>query len=552
MPRGELNYTKINMVRAVIYSRYSSEAQSDSFSTEAQLEIGRDFITKQGWELVEEYIDEALSGLSDKRSAFQRMIVDASNREFDRVVVYAYDRFSRNRYDQVTYKHELRQYGVTVVSVTQPIDHDNPDSILLEALYEGMAESQSRKLARDTVRGSIQAAKRGFWVGGQPPYGYDITQSSYNGAIKSKLKVNTEESKIVQDIYKMYLKGDAGFIEIAKRLNVLGITRNSSNKWTSSTVRNILTNERYTGSMVWGKRKDHRKRGLTGLIPDVVVEHSHAAIITKKDYDTAQEIMKSRRIQKETLNQYDYLLSGLIYCQCGHNMVGHSAKSGKYHYYVCNRKVKQGAASCDSKMINRDNLDNKVISVIKDHVCTVENIESVARAMFQAIKNMGRNNKKQILEINKIIAKKQKMYNRLIDCIALTEDLDISDLAPRIKSLKQEIDTLNAKKASIHIKREKVTFTPELKKKVVNGYVKLVIDYIDSHFLSKGNIRLFIDRIDVEYPNYSIKWKLPEPDRITSGSVLDRDAVVVRSQRYQELFYYFRELRFVVHGSLAA
>lgn len=564
------------MSKAVIYARYSSEAQSDSFSIPAQLEICRDYIKKQGWELVDEYIDEAISGTSDKRSSFQRMIVDASNQEFDRVVVYAYDRFSRNRYDQVTYKHELRQYGAYVVSVTQPIDHNNPDSVLLESIYEGMAESYSRKLARESVRGSVQAAKQGFWTGGFTPYGYKIKKVDHNGSLKSRLEIDELEKPLVQRIYEMYLTGELGFIEIAKRLNNEGLKprqsvqkAKSADKWTSSSIRGILTNQRYTGAMVWGKRKNKKKRGFVHDIPDIVVEDCHQAIITKEEYQGVQRIMESRRTLKENLNQHDYLLSGLVQCKCGQKMVGHSAKSGKYFYYVCNRKVKQGASGCDSPMVNKDALESIVKDLMHGRVYTAKNIESVARALFESIKKLLKQKRAQIKQIDYDIPALQRKYNKLVDRIAEEDDLDISSIAPRIKELKREIDTLNAKKESLQVQQKKYEYAPDFKTKVIKGYVDIIKAFLDSEdYMSNGTIKKFIDRIEIDYPNYIIHWKLPSPEVLDRAGkkagktvnrtlaedkrVLDADGLVVRPKRYQELFDLFNGLVFHTEGLLKA
>ena len=92
--------------------------------------------------IVGEYIDRAISGKTDDRPDFQRMVSDSRKRAFQYVIVYKLDRFARNRYDSAVYKHKLKQNGVKVVSAMENIG-DNPESIILEAVLEASAEYYS-------------------------------------------------------------------------------------------------------------------------------------------------------------------------------------------------------------------------------------------------------------------------------------------------------------------------------------------------------------------------------------------------------------------------
>ena len=88
-------------MNAVIYARYSSHAQNEQ-SVEGQLKACHDFADRQGLAVVGIYIDRALSGTSDNRPEFQRMIDDSAKRHFEAIIVYQLDRFTRNRYDTLT------------------------------------------------------------------------------------------------------------------------------------------------------------------------------------------------------------------------------------------------------------------------------------------------------------------------------------------------------------------------------------------------------------------------------------------------------------------
>lgn len=112
-----------NTIRAVIYTRFSSHKQNTT-STTAQLNECRAFAERNGYYIVGEYIDESISGKSDDRPEFLRMIEDSSKGKFDRIIVYQLDRFARNRYDSANYKAKLKRNGVRVLSAKENISED--------------------------------------------------------------------------------------------------------------------------------------------------------------------------------------------------------------------------------------------------------------------------------------------------------------------------------------------------------------------------------------------------------------------------------------------
>lgn len=130
---------------AVIYARYSSERQNEQ-SIEGQLRVINQFAEKEGYNVIDAYIDRAMTGRNDDRPSFQKMISDSSNKAFQYVLVYKLDRFSRNRYDSAVYKKKLRDNGVRVISATENIS-DSPEGIILESILEGYSEYYSKELA---------------------------------------------------------------------------------------------------------------------------------------------------------------------------------------------------------------------------------------------------------------------------------------------------------------------------------------------------------------------------------------------------------------------
>lgn len=127
------------MKKTVIYARYSSDSQTEQ-SIDGQLRVCKEYAKKNGYEIVAEYIDRAMTGTNDNRPDFQRMIKDSFNKKWEYVLVYKFDRFSRDKYQSTLHKHTLKQNGVKVISAMENIP-DTPEDIILESLLEGFEQA---------------------------------------------------------------------------------------------------------------------------------------------------------------------------------------------------------------------------------------------------------------------------------------------------------------------------------------------------------------------------------------------------------------------------
>lgn len=118
------------MNKAVIYARYSSDRQTEQ-SIEGQMRVCKEYAEKNGYVIVSEYVDRAMTGTNDKRPAFRQVISDSKKHEWSFVLVYKFDRFARSRYDSAINKSILKKNGVKVVSATEQISN-TPEGIILE------------------------------------------------------------------------------------------------------------------------------------------------------------------------------------------------------------------------------------------------------------------------------------------------------------------------------------------------------------------------------------------------------------------------------------
>ncbi len=158
------------MQNAVIYARYSSDKQRDA-SIEDQIRECTEYAQANSLTVIKTYADRALSGTTDESAQFQLMIKDAAKKQFTQVLIYKTDRFARNRFDAAIYKKKLKDYGVKVVPVKEPIP-DGPGGVVMEALYESMAQMYSENLSENVRRGNYPKAK---------PEKYLLSQKAFCG-----------------------------------------------------------------------------------------------------------------------------------------------------------------------------------------------------------------------------------------------------------------------------------------------------------------------------------------------------------------------------------
>ena len=163
-------------MRAVIYARYSSSSQREE-SIEGQVKECAAYAERNGYTVIKTYADRAISGTTDNRPQFQKMIEDSKRKPFDFIIVWKLDRFARNRYDSAKYKAQLKKLGIKVISATEAIS-SGADGILLESLLEGMAEWYSEDLKEKVVRGLSINAEKCKWNGGTLPLGYIVDEES--------------------------------------------------------------------------------------------------------------------------------------------------------------------------------------------------------------------------------------------------------------------------------------------------------------------------------------------------------------------------------------
>ncbi len=419
-----------NMTPAVIYARYSSHGQTEQ-SIEGQLRDCYAFAEREGYAIVSEYIDRAISGTgADNRPDFQRMIGDAAKKQFAVIIVWKLDRFARNRYDSATYKMRLKKHGVKVVSATENIS-DNPEGIILEGMLESMAEYYSANLAQNVKRGQRESLLKGHYLGGSPPIGYKI--------VDKKLVIDENKVHIIRRVFEEYARGISKK-EILAELTAKGITNTNGKPLTSSCFQHALKNEKYIGIYRFNGEE------VPGGCP---------AIIDKKTFLTVQNrLAEHRKTGAASTAKTDYLLHGKAFCgNCGTRMVGEYGRGkggGMFYYYSCGKRKRYH--SCNKKSEKKGFLEWYVVEQTLEYVLNKQHIDFIAGRVVAAYNDEFSN--KRIKECEKLIAKLDADINKLIDTIVVSPAKAAGRITEKIELLELQKNDLEVDLSRLKIANE--------------------------------------------------------------------------------------------------
>ena len=372
--------------KAVIYARYSSHGQQEQ-SIDGQLRDCYAFAERQGYMIIGEYIDRALTGRNDDRPDFQRMLADARKKLFKYIIVWKLDRFARNRYDSAVHKAELKKYGVRVISATENIT-DEPEGIMLEGLLESLAEYYSANLSKHVKRGMRESVLAGNQTGGIPPYGYKV--------VGKKLVVDEDTAPVIKYIFEQYAKGMPKK-QIIEELNKRNDYLHSGRTLTFNSLHYILKNPKYIGKYIYDGQE------IEGYCESIISDETFNAV--QKRIDSVKHAPAAGKAHE------DYLLQGKAFCgYCGTPLVGESGRGRgglNYYYYACGKKKK--SHKCTKKNEKKGFLEWYVVEQTIEYVLTPERIDYIAERIVakydeefndKGIKDLERQVKKLEIEIN--------------------------------------------------------------------------------------------------------------------------------------------------------
>lgn len=395
------------MRSAVIYARFSSSKQREA-SIEDQLRVCRQWCSEHGYRVVAEYCDQAMSGRTDDRPAFQQMIANAGESQI--VLVYMMDRFSRDVYDAPIYKKRLRDRGVSVVSATEAMP-DGPEAILVESIYEAMAAMESAQTSRRTKRGMEGNALK-CRTNGVRVFGYRKSKDD-------TYEVDPTEAAFVREAFERKIAHEP-VSSIARDFAQRGVRTYQGRPCGYTMVYRMLRSEKYTGVYKFG---------------DVRVEGGMPQIIDRETFMEAQRVQPRKRRSEESWGSF--ALSGRVVCgACAMNMPGVSGRgrnNRKYEYYACQH--------CRGiKPVRRDWLEDEIGTRIRMLVSDRSEALRVAQSLASAWD--GQDTAARMKAAEKALSDAQRGIDNMV--MAIESGLFTPEMKSRMDALQLQRDRARA------------------------------------------------------------------------------------------------------------
>ena len=352
-------------IYCAIYTRKSTTEglDQDFTSLDAQREAAESYINSQkheGWVALQgQYDDGGFTGANIDRPALQKLLSDIKAGGINCVVVYKVDRLSRSLMDFAQLLEFFDKYNVTFVSITQAFNSNTSMGRLTLNILLSFAQFEREIISERTKDKMVAARKKGQWLGGRPPFGYDVEKDG------KKLLIDPDEAKVVREMFKHYLEGNS-LLKVALILNEKGYRSKQ-------------------GASKAGRPYGGKKFGVTqmqAMIKNVlfigkvnyagqIYEGQQAAIIDEETFKKAQERLKQNRVERRVIKNTECtgLLTHLLHCNTCNTVMFHTytmkEKTRKYRYYVCTNAQKRSYRACPNKSVNAQAIENATIECLK-------------------------------------------------------------------------------------------------------------------------------------------------------------------------------------------
>ena len=347
-------------LRVAAYARVSTEQDEQQNSYEAQVDYYSHYISSNpDWVFIGVFADKGITGTNTKnRDGFNEMIDLALNGGIDLILTKSISRFARNTVDTLQTVRELKAVNVEVIFEKENLHTFDPRCEVFLTIMSSLAQEESRSISENVRWGQQKRMKDGK---------IQVAYSHFLGYTKGEdgnPRIVEDEAEIVRDIYNLYLSG-VSLGDIADNLTTRGIlTPAGKKKWSISTVRSILSNEKYKGEALLQKTytTDYLTKKVkknNGEVRQYLVKNSHPPIIDPEVFDRVQELLKKN--QKRRPRTYkDYPFSGKIICgDCG-SLYGRDvwrvrSTGERYPIWYCNHKY-DGDEVCQTGSLREETI----------------------------------------------------------------------------------------------------------------------------------------------------------------------------------------------------
>ena len=458
--------------RVAAYARVSTDSEEQLSSYEAQVDFyTRHINSNPEWEFVGVYTDEGISGTNmKKRDGFNRMVADALEGKIDLILTKSISRFTRNTVDSLVTVRKLKAKGVEIYFEKENIYTLDAKGEVLITIMSSLAQDESRSISENVTWGKKKSMEDGK---------ISLPYKRFLGYEKGKddlPEIVEEEAKIVRQIYSLFLEGTT-IRNITQYLTAQGIsTPGGKKEWSVSTVKSILSNEKYKGDALLQKTytvdflsKTIKKNG--GEVQYYYIENSHPAIIDPETFDLVQNEIKKRRPNRRQLNNNSPFAAKLICGECGGyygSKVWHSNSKYRNQIWQCNRKYADGKF-CETPYIREDELKPAFIKAVNQILGDKERYIT----SFEELLPLLADTSELETELEKLQVEHDSIINRM-HCHIEENKREIQDqeeynrrdfeMAEELKKLKTQLNQMKDKIPEQSARKEKIRrFLDELR-----------------------------------------------------------------------------------------
>jgi site-specific DNA recombinase len=391
-----------NTMNIAVYVRVSTQRQAQAQTIEQQLDSLQNYHKAQGWPWQEEHIfrDDGYSGAKLRRPGLDQLREQVGRATFDRVVITAPDRLARNYVHQMLLIEEFERGGCQVEFVDRPMSHDPHDQLLLQ--IRGAVSEYERSLIAERMR---RGRRQKYLAGGllpwtRAPYGYRVDPARPRDP--AGVRLEPAEAAIVAELFSIYLQEGKSLKAETQRLTSLGVLSPAGKtRWNQATIRGILTNPVYTGTVYIGRSRPTEARGRhSALVPIGRDRGGHVqtsqqewtavtqvpAIISQEQFDLVQtKLSHNQQFARRNNTSYPYLLRAMVSCgACRLGCVGRSSRGG-YAYYVCVGRSHGTISHRDEKCLARSVPVEQLDELVWQDVCEMlTHPDMIATALYRA------------------------------------------------------------------------------------------------------------------------------------------------------------------------
>ena len=497
-------------LRVAAYCRVSTKQDEQLNSYEVQKRHYTERINSEpDWTLVDIFADKGITGTSvRKRDEFNRMIRYCKKGKIDMIITKSIARFARNTVDCLQHTRMLKELGVDVYFEEQGIHSKQPGAEFYITIYGSIAQSESENISANVKWGKAQSAKEG-----KVSFHYK-NFLGYRQGDDGNPEIEPEEAKTVKLIYERYLMGDS-LVGIAKRLEKMNILSPSGKeKWQSSTVRSILTNEKYKGDAIINKTYitdclSKKVKINNGERPKYYVEDNHPAIIDAGTFGRVQEEL-ARRASKNKVKQKGtkteqgrysskYALTELLVCgECKtpYRRCTWTQNGAKKIVWRCINRLDYGKKYChNSPSVEESVLQSAIMNAIMDTAMKKQDIMKILKLHIGMVLNKN-DTIDNSLDIQMRIAEIDAEFTEMLKAVSAetAENFDEN----RVKELMDEKSELQQRLCEIALEKEK---HETMQSRLDDMY--LILDGLKNHPINYDDsiVRQLLECVVVESKN---------------------------------------------------